>query len=150
MLPLEEKAYIIKVTEHFHTFLHFPTKVKSVYAYGLSVCPSASALTIVNILQIFLNWYMFIIFYIAWTVLKMEHVRQKFYLLRRTKFSETLKAMGRKFLKCISTYCTTCNEVNICHLDIRKNPMKNGFVYRFTQKFSNMLLPFSGNFSNVF
>ena len=42
----------------------------------------------------------------------MEHVRQKFYLLRRTKFSETLKAMGRKFLKCISTYCTKCNKIN--------------------------------------
>ena len=63
--------------------------------------------------------------------------------------------MGRKILKRISTYCTKCNEINICHLDIQKYVLykkyfKNYmfFVYRFTQMFFNTLRPMKGKFLN--
>ena len=52
-------------------------------------------------------------------------------LQRHTEVFQYIKAyMGRKFLKCISTYCTKCNEINICHLDIQMHiPYEIWFKY---------------------
>ena len=41
-------------------------------------------------------------------------------LQRYTKFSDLLRPMMGK-LKCISTYCTKSNEINLGHLDIQKH-----------------------------
>ena len=63
------------------------------------------------------------------------------------------KKIGRHFLKRISTYCTKCNETNLCHLDIQKHFSYEKyfkyyifFAYKFKQKFSNTLRPIGENF----
>ena len=75
------------------------------------------------------------------------------HLQGQQKFFDTLKRLGRKFLKRASTYCMKCNEINVCHLDIQKYVSYEKsfkyyilFVYRFTQKFSYTLRCTGGKF----
>ena len=44
----------------------------------------------------------------------------RIHLQRRTNFSDALRSVERKFLKRMSIYCTKCNEINACHLEIKK------------------------------
>ena len=55
---------------------------------------------------------------------------QIFHIRAHTKVFPYIMSYGGKFLKRFSTYlyCTKCNEIDICHLDVKKSliPMKNG------------------------
>ena len=46
----------------------------------------------------------------------------------RKSFPDTFQHIWRRFLKCILTYlyCTKCNEINICHLDVQKHVSYTG------------------------
>ena len=124
----------------------------------LSVRLSLHALTLVNILQT--SWILHIVFISAveFTVEKMICMGLRVRVQRHAKVFDTLRRMERKFLKRISTYCTNCNEINVCHLDILKHVSYEKlfkyyifFVYKFPQKFSNALRPMGGiNFKAYF
>ena len=110
----------------------------------LSIHPSVHVLTLVNVLQMSWNLYMLFISHIKWTVNKMVYMGLKVRLQRHTKVLRYIKAYAQKNLKRISTYCTKCNKINMCHLDIQKHVSHKKwfkyyifFVYRFTQKFFN-------------
>ena len=75
-------------------------------------------------------------------------------LQRHIKVFRYIKAYGEKKLK---TYCTKCNEINICHLDIQKHVSYEKwfkyhifFVYRFTENFSIHYGRWQENFQSVF
>ena len=48
-------------------FLTFSIKLKSVYAFGFSICLSVHSLTLVNVLQMSQNLYRLFIFDVVWT-----------------------------------------------------------------------------------
>ena len=64
--------------------------------------------------------------------------------------------MRRNFLKRILTYCTKCNETNVCHLVIQKHVTYEKwfkyymfFVYKFTQRLPNTLRPMGGILKHI-
>ena len=83
-------------------------------------CVSIHALTLLNVLQMSWNLYTLFISYVAWTVLKMAHIRlmsferhesfQMHYSLRGGDFKSTLTYL----------YYTKYNEIKIYHLDVQK------------------------------
>ena len=101
--------------------------MKSVYAFGLSVCPSVrlsfQALTLVNILQLSWNLYMLFRSNTACTILKMVYIQLMVWLQRHTKFFDTLQPIGGKCLKHIFAYLdrTKYNEINLSHSHIQRH-----------------------------
>ena len=77
----------------------FITLSNKVEKFMHSVCPSVRTLTLVNILQVFWNWYMLFISDIAWTVLKMVYIRLMVCLQRHTKVFRYITVYGEKIFK---------------------------------------------------
>ena len=101
-------------------FLTLSNKVQKylyIWFVCLSVRPSVHA---VNILQMFLIFYMFFISDIEWTVLKMICMALSVRLERHTKVFRYISAYGGggdlNFVKFIVTYlyCTKYNEIKYC------------------------------------
>ena len=113
---LQFYAVFIYSPKIYHCFYHFPTKLKSVYAFGLFVCPSVHALILVNILQMSWNSCLLLISDIAWNKLKMVCMGLTARLQRHTKVSGTIRLIGG-ILKSILTYLyyTKYNEINMYH-----------------------------------
>ena len=73
-------------------FLTLFNKVEKCNAFGLSVCPSVHALTVVNILQMSWNLSMLFISDTAWSMLKMIDIRLIVHLQKHTKLFRYISA----------------------------------------------------------
>ena len=73
-------------------------KLKSVNAFGLSVCPSVHALVLGNILQLSWNWFMFFKLSIEFFVLRMVYVELMVHVQTHIKGNtNALRLMGKIF-----------------------------------------------------
>ena len=116
--------------------MYFPTKLRSVYVFGFSVCSSVRSLTLVNILHMTWNWYMLFVSDAEGTALKMVCIRLMVSFQRHTKVFRYI-TNWEKCLKLILTYldCTKYNEINISHSHKQKH-----VSYKNNTKSTNILL----------
>ena len=108
----------------------FSTKLKSVYAFVLSVCSSICLCTL-YFSQMSWNLNMLFISNMAWIVLKMVYMVLTVQLQRHIKVFRYITSYGEgEYLKHILMcfYCNKCNKIDICHSDTQK-PYKKLYKY---------------------
>ena len=104
----------------FSSLLTYFNNVEKRLSFGLSVCPSVNALTIVNIFCLSSILHMLFLFDIAWTVWKMICIGLLYSSTHTHNIYRYITANREKIWKSIKVYLyyTKFNEINACHLYI--------------------------------